>query len=288
MGLARNIGKHRELRRGKGDTIEDGGELLARRLHELRVEAAGSRKRNRTLDTKFLGDRSGRGNRVLRTGENLLRGGIYVGDRATSLFTERIQLFWRRADDGNHARRRRLACLLHEAATRLENLERRVEVEDSGGTQGAPLAKREPSRARKLRRSALLEREIRRVARHEDSRLADVGLRQLLGRAFEADFLKVKTEDGVRLVEQGHRLGVCLGKILAHPRNLGALARKHATVLHSSDIIPKFIRRCGLAKYRGYGADSCRGTSRCLARTRCRTPTSRGRATGDCQISQRP
>ena len=124
MGLACDIGQDRELRRGERDAVEDWRKLLTRGLHKLRVEASSRRKRNRPLDAKFLGDRRGLGNRVLRTGKDLLRGGIYVGDRAASLFAERRKLLARRADDGDHARGRRLARLLHEATTRLEHLER--------------------------------------------------------------------------------------------------------------------------------------------------------------------
>ena len=90
---------------------------------------------------------------------------------------------------------------------------------------------RKPTRGRERRRTPFLKQRIGRVAHHEDGRLADVRLRQLLGGPLEADLRQVEAEDGVRLVEQRHDFGI-LGEVLAHARHLGPLAREDANVCH--------------------------------------------------------
>lgn len=235
MDPSRHVRDHGDLRCVERDAVEDGRQLLARRLHELRVECPRRRERNRALDAKLFRRRGRRRDLRLVAGEDDLRRRVDVRGRAARLRAQLVQLRGRGAHDGDHAARRGLARLLHEAAARLQHRQRRVEVEDARRAERAPFAEREAGRRRERRRAPLLEREVGGVARHEDGGLADVGFRQRLGRSLETDRLQVEAEDGVRLVEKFHRRGVRLGEIPAHSGHLGPLARKNAAIRHDAE-----------------------------------------------------
>ena len=193
------------------------------------MERARRRKRNRPLYAKLAGRLRRGGDLRLGAGKHLLRGGVDVCNRAAALRAKLFKLIRCRANNRDHSGLHRLAGLLHEPAAGLENLEGRVEVEHAGRAQGAPLPERKPRRAGEIDVLRLFKRTVRGVARHENRRLADVGLDELLRRPFEADLLEVEADYGVRPVEKRHRLGIALREIPAHSRRLRALACKHAT-----------------------------------------------------------
>ena len=78
MGLARHIGKDRHLRSRKGDAVKHRRQFLPCGPHEFRVERSGGGERQRAFDAQLLGD-GGRGSdRIFRSGQHLLGGGVYV------------------------------------------------------------------------------------------------------------------------------------------------------------------------------------------------------------------
>ena len=230
MGLASDIGEHRELRSIPFHLVQHRRKLLARRSHELRMERAGGRKRYRALHAKLLRDLRRFGNGLLGAGKHLLRGGIHVGDGATRSRAEFVKLRGGRTHYRDHAGRRRSARLLHEAPARLKHRKRSVKVENSGSAKGAPLAERKPGRAGKGNSPLFLQCAKRGAADNEYRRLTDVRLGKFLRRAFETRLLQVEPKNGVRLVEKGHGLGIGLGEVLAHAGHLCALASEYAAV----------------------------------------------------------
>ena len=204
---------------------QSGGKRLVGGLHQARVEGPGDGEFHRLPRAVFLREGDGHDDfRSLAREDDLPRsvdiGDIHIGGGGE--FADAVLLS---ADDGGHSAVGSLAGLLHGAGALVHEAKSGFKIKSPRSGVGGEFTQRQAGGGVELERGELFLQH-REAGESVDiqSRLANRGFGQLLGRSLERDTAEWIPKNRVGFFEQRGGGGKFGGEVLAHANGLGALA----------------------------------------------------------------